>query len=101
MANSYSRYQIFTINGQQLSIPSIPIPTSTEDVFIPYDTNKTRLDRLAADYYGDDSYWWIILMANPEYYFEFDIPYGTIIRIPLPLDNVISNFQQYALNYIK
>ena len=95
--NSYSRYQIFTVNGVMLTIPSISIPTSDEDVFIPYDVNTTRLDRLAAEYYGDDTYWWIIMMANPEYYFEFDIPFGAIIRIPLPLDSVISNFQQAAI----
>ena len=100
MPNSYSRYRIFTINGTMLTIPSIPIPPNDADVFIPYDINSTRMDRLAAEYYGDDSYWWIIMMGNPEYYFEFDIPSGTIIRIPLPLDVVIANFQQSAQSHL-
>ena len=100
MANSYSRYGVFISGSTMLTIPSIPVPPGDEDVFIPYDSNSTRMDRLAAEYYGDDSYWWIIMMANPEYYFEFDIPSGAIIRVPLPLDSVIANFQQTAQNYI-
>ena len=82
-----------------LSIPSIIIPTSNDDAYIPYDMKTTRYDRIAAQYYGDDSYWWILAMANPEYYFEFDIPFGTIIRVPLPLDKVLSHFQQAAINH--
>ena len=99
-ANSYSRYRIFQVNGKMLSIPSIPIPSNEDDVFIPYDLNTTRFDRIAAEYYEDDSYWWVLMMANPEYYFEFDIPYNTIIRVPLPLETVLYNFQQVANKYI-
>ena len=98
--NSYSRYGVFKVNGVLISIPSIPIPTSSEDAFIEYDINKTRLDRVSAQYYNDDSYWWIIMMANPEYYFEFDIPYGAIIRVPLPLGTVLTSFQNEALKYV-
>lgn len=101
MANSYSRYKIFTLNGIIISVPSIPIPSREEDRFVEYDINKTRLDRISAESYGDDSYWWVILMANPQYYFEFDIPTGTVIRVPFPLDQVLFDFQREALKFIK
>lgn len=100
MANSFSRYRVFTVNGKIISIPSIAIPSNEQDKFIEYDINKTRLDRISANSYGDDSYWWVILMANPEYYFEFDIPSGTVIRIPFPLDQVLYNFQKESIKNI-
>ena len=101
MANSYSRYKVFTVNGKIVSVPNIPIPSREDDRFVEYNINSTRLDRISGESYDDDSYWWVILMANPEYYFEFDIPTGTIIRVPFPLEDVLFDFQREALKFIK
>jgi len=98
--NSYSRYKIFTVNNQILSIPSIKISNRDTDKYIQYDINSSRLDRVSASAYGDDTYGWLILLANPEYYFEFDIPYGTVLRVPFPLDDVLFEFQQKAIKFI-
>lgn len=41
-----------------------------------------RLDRLAADHFGDPSRWWEILDANPEINNGAMIPAGTKLRLP-------------------
>jgi hypothetical protein len=38
-------------------------------------------------------YDWLILYANPDYLIEFDIPDGTIIRIPFPLERALSEYR--------
>jgi len=40
------------------------------------------LGLLAKRYYRDSQLWWVIMDSNPEYKFEFEIPYGTEIAIP-------------------
>lgn len=46
-------------------------------------------------YYGDPNYDWLIMMANPEYgSMEFDIPDGTILRVPYPLKETIDNYNK-------
>jgi hypothetical protein len=41
----------------------------------------------------------VILWANPEYFIEFDIPPGTVIRIPYPINDVLSEITQQLVNY--
>lgn len=94
---SFSRYRNFIINGKMLTIPSIPIKSRETDKFVNYNYQVNRLDRISAEVYGDDTYWWIIMMANPSYYIEYDIPTNTIIRVPFPLDEVLFDFQKSAL----
>lgn len=46
------------------------------------------IDNLAAEHYKDPNLSWIIMCANPDYFMEFDIKPGDIIRIPMPLENI-------------
>ena len=46
------------------------------------------IDNLAYEYYKDATLGWVIMCANPDFNFEFEVPEGAIIRIPLPLDRV-------------
>ena len=81
-------------NGKGTEImPPIKINERDTDVFRTYNSDKTRLDRISAEVYEDDTYGWLILMANPEYYMEFDIPKDTVIRIPLPLREVLTEVE--------
>jgi len=41
-----------------------------------------RLDQIANQYFRRSSMWWLILDHNPEISDIFDIPAGTILRIP-------------------
>jgi len=74
-------------------MPKIKIANRPTDVFLTYNSSKTRLDRIAADIYQDDTLYWLIMLANPQYYSEFDIPYNSIIRVPMPLNDVMAEFQ--------
>ncbi len=40
-----------------------------------------RFDTLAAIYYGDEEYWWVIALAN-RIQDPFTVPVGTRLRIP-------------------
>lgn len=52
-----------------------------------------RLDNLAYKYYQDPLLSWIIMCANPQWDNEFEIPFGTTLRIPYPLSRVMNAWQ--------
>ena len=62
------------------------------DIHIEYCIGD-RLDRIAYKFYGSTTYWWIILLANPQYAIEYDISIGDIIRIPFPLNDVLQEIR--------
>jgi hypothetical protein len=80
-------------NSGSKPMPPIKIDRRTTDVYRIYNLDRTRLDRISAEIYGDDTYGWLILLANPEYSVEFDIPKSTVLRIPFPLREVITEFE--------
>ncbi len=78
------------VDGDQIKpMPAITISNRSTDKRVIYNSNLTRLDRIAGDIYEDETYWKIILWANPAYYLEFDIPNNTVIRVPYPLTEVL------------
>ena len=90
-------FSLLNPDGTQQDMPLVTISKRATDKFVPYDSNKTRLDRISAITYQDDTYNWLILLANPSYFMEFDIPTGTIIRVPFPLQDALTEFQQNLL----
>ena len=52
-----------------------------------------RLDNLAEKYYNDCTISFIIMCGNPQYDNELEIPFGSKIRIPYPLDRVLRAWQ--------
>lgn len=87
-----SRYNKLISNGKIKSSPKVTISNRITDIYLTYNPKITRLDRIAADIYKDDTLYWLILIANPQYYMEFDIPINSIIRVPFPLNDVLSEF---------
>lgn len=87
-----SRYTNLIFDGKIINMPKVEIPKRTTDKYITYDSSRTRLDRIAGEIYGDDSYGWLILLANPEYFMEFDIPRNTVIRVPFPHKEAEADF---------
>ena len=82
------RYKtIFKPTDPDSPTPSFTISERESDEYINYNYTD-RLDLIANRYYGNPEYWWLILAAN-EYHCEFDIELGDVIRIPLPLVDVI------------
>ncbi len=95
-----NRYKSLTFDGKQLAMPKITILNRKTDRFVTYNPDNNRLDRISGAIYGDDGYGSIILMANPEYYMEQDIPKNTVIRVPYPLREVEAEFDK-KINFNK
>jgi hypothetical protein len=94
-------FNSYLINYQQSvldNMPPISIDQRGTDKRVTYDKNLTRLDRLAGDIYEDETLWKIILWANPEYDLEFDIPDNTVIRIPWPKEDVLTEVMSKIAN---
>jgi len=67
------------------------LPKSSDKEYV-YKKGRDRLDKISQLYYGSPSEGWMILLANPEYATEFEIPSGTIIRIPFPYRDTLDEF---------
>lgn len=96
----YDRYEDYRYDNKVKSLPFIKIPKQASDIFIEYKSNKTRLDIVSNTYYGVPYYGWLIMQANPQYGgLEFDIPDGSIIRVPFPLITAIQAYQKANESY--
>lgn len=99
---TYDRYSQFRDNGGIMKIPFIKIPESDNDYHEVYRRNQTRLDLLSYQYYGDPGYAWLILQANPEYgALEYAIPDGSILRIPMSLNEALQAYRNNVDKYFK
>jgi len=87
----YNFYKFLrNITGEQLeNMPPIEIDQRDTDKKIIYNKNTTRIDRIAGDIYEDETLGRIIMWANPEYDYEYDIPDNTVIRVPFPKNDVL------------
>lgn len=97
----YDRYKSFRkTDGTMSIVPFIKIPIRDSDTYIAYEIGKTRLDILSYKYYGDSNYGWLIMQANPDYnFYEFEIPNGASLRIPLPLQTVLKKYEEDINSY--
>lgn len=92
--NTYNRYEIFiNDNGNIDQLPFIQIPVSSTDKYEIWNEGRSRMDKLSQKYYNDPFYDFFILFGNPEYLSEFDIPDGTLVRIPFPLERAKSVYE--------
>ena len=99
---TYDRYTRFRIDGDIEIVPFVKLREKQTDFFETYRKGKSRLDLISYDYYGDANYGWLIMQANPEYgSMEFEIPDGSILRIPYPLQESISDYENGVANYKK
>jgi hypothetical protein len=98
MAQNFSKLLINRDRAELENMPPIIIDKREDDVSILYNKNKMRLDRIAGDVYQDETMWKVILWANPEYDCEYDIPDDTIIRVPLPKNDVLSEVTSKIIN---
>jgi hypothetical protein len=90
----YNRYNEFLLNGDNKTVPLIDIPTRTSDRYIVYKVGKSRLDKLSQQMYDTPYFGWLILQANPGYGTqEWDIPDGSIMRVPFPLFVALQDYK--------
>lgn len=91
--NTFDRYEALRGDGTISIVPHIKLDKKRSDYFEQYISGKTRLDILSNNYYNDPNYDWLILAANPELpSMEYEIPNGSIIRIPFPLEVTLSEY---------
>jgi len=90
---AYNFYKFLLKDGSNIldNMPPITITPQSTDIKIIYDKKITRIDRIAGDIYDDETLGRIIMWANPEYDYEFDIPDGTVIRVPFPINYLIQD----------
>ena len=103
--NRYQNIPIISVDGKQCyqttKYPEVPL--SDNDIYV-YSTQGDRFDVLAAQYYNDQSLWWIISIANtaiagtslPSDLIQDSliIPEGKQIRIPANYADVLNSFKQ-------
>ena len=103
--NRYKNIPVIKIdnkpNYQTTRYPEVPL--NDNDTYV-YSTQGDRFDVLANQYYGDQSLWWVISIANtavagtslpsdlPQD--SLIIPEGLQIRIPANYVDVINGFQR-------
>ena len=97
----YDRYQDFKSNGEVKTVPFIRLPLKATDNRV-VTKKRTRFDKLSQEYYGNPYHGWLILLANPEFGgLEFDIPEGTIITVPFPLNTSLTDYQKQVDKFKK
>jgi hypothetical protein len=57
-------------------------PNESSSFFYYTWKQRDRIDLVAYDLLGEAALWWLIMDYNPEIVNPFDIPLGTILRIP-------------------
>lgn len=106
--NRYQYTSTTVINGksyyQTTKYPEIPL--SDQDIYV-YASQGDRFDVLANQYYGDQTLWWIISIANtaiagtdlptdlPQD--SLIIPEGSQIRIPANYPEILNSFKMLNL----
>jgi len=96
----YDRYEIMkNVDGTIDWLPFVPISKNDSDLSELWVQGRSRLDKLALKYYNNPFYDFLILYANPEYVDQFDIPDGTLIRIPFPLNRVKLEYETFLRTY--
>lgn len=86
MPQDFDRYELVRKNGTIDQLPFIKIPRARSDIFVEFRVGIDRYEKLAHQKYGNPFFDFLIMYANPEYISEYDIPDGSLIRIPYPLE---------------
>lgn len=94
MRSRYTNNKVKTDqNGYQVYRSNVypDIPLNDSDIYVATETGD-RLDTLANTYYGDSTLWWIIASANKLHDAIFAFEDGTVLRIPIDPQQIISDY---------
>jgi hypothetical protein len=98
--SNFDRYSPFKANGKIEVVPFVSIKKKNTDKFVKFIKNKSRLDKISYEFYGDPDYGWLIMQANPGYgSLEGLIPDGTVLRIPYPLPETLNTYIADIISY--
>lgn len=97
----YDRYELVkNDDGTIDQMPFVPITVSSTDKYEEWIVGRSRMDKFSQRYYDNPFFDWLIMYANPQYISEFDIPDGTVIRVPFPLDDARTAYEN-KLNQLR
>jgi hypothetical protein len=97
--NYFNRYKTLDTETRHVSPPFIKLNNKASDIFVVYEVGKSRLDKLSQQHYSVPYYGWLIMMANPELgAVEWEIPDGTPLRIPYPLQETLKEYESKLKN---
>tara|TARA_R110000765_G_scaffold210467_2_gene315672 strand:- start:87 stop:389 length:303 start_codon:yes stop_codon:yes gene_type:complete len=83
----------YTGKPRQLSSNIYPnIPRAQSDVYL-ISNSGDRLDILSHQYYGDQTLWWIIAVANDLGKHGMIVPPGIQLRIPTDTSSILSAYR--------
>lgn len=100
MARYYNRYSDFNINGENLTVPFLKLPSLPTDKKTIYKVNSSRLDKISQQYYDSPYFGWLILQANPQVGgLEWNIKDGQVLIVPYPLVASLQNYKQAVDDY--
>lgn len=68
-----------------------PIPRSVSDIYL-ISNSGDRLDIISHKYYGDQTLWWIIAVANGLGKHGMIVPPGIQLRIPTDISKIQSSY---------
>lgn len=95
----YDRYEEFRSNGDMSVLPFLRIPQKNSDIRVVYDENS-RLDIISQDAYNNPNLGWLILQANPQFgAIEFDIPIGSVLTVPFPLQESLADYEKAIIRH--
>lgn len=92
-----SRYQNIGLqkvdNGETIYLPTKypSLVPSNEDYYI-IAREEDRFDLIAADFFGDSTYWWVVVMANDLPGDSMYAPPGFQLRIPGNLNDALTAY---------
>jgi hypothetical protein len=66
--NYYNRYGDFLINGSPTVVPFLKLPQRSTDQRYVYRVNQSRLDKVSYEKYRTPYFSWLILAANPTFW---------------------------------
>lgn len=69
------------------------IPENEDDIYVTI-SEDNYLDSLAKKYYGDESYWWVIAVANNISDGKLSVKAEKQLRIPGNLSTILQNLKQ-------
>jgi hypothetical protein len=88
------------MNGVVELLPRIKYSPQSSDKEEKWEVNKSRMDLISFKYYEDSNYDWLIMLANNDIpHLEFEIPDGTIITIPYPLEIALNQYKNQLDNF--
>lgn len=97
-----NRYKNFINENEIKMIPHLKIREAATDKVVVFERGHTRMDILSQTYYGSPFFGFLIRLANPQYQgMEFDIPNGSLVRIPFPLSSAIELYNEEVKRYIE